>query len=464
MFKTRRKRSYGSYYNYRKKQGKFPLLWIILGIPLGLIILEILSGFLLELTGEKSTSGSQEKNDLTTGYRPIYLTQEQKPIQGLPGSGQLSLKSNLNLGYQIVPGQKNQFFQINGQGFRDKENVPLAKPKDEIRIFILGNSTAFGQGIANNDATISYQLQALLNQRVAQQRQNPSKYRPDIFPFFKPDRVKLLTLPPKIRQGKYRVINAAVPGYISGNSLAQFALEILPYQPDVIIVLDGYMDLMTPSEKQSVGIPKQDEFLENARAHFSSYLNQSFSQWLEGRALSRAVDQLLDGEKAKAETNTLLSQPEGNSLDHYLPENKEELQKRIGRYQENYQQMGKIAGSMGIPILLAIQPEITGIPTNKMTAEEGKIKEQLDKKYQENIPKAYSSLTQSAQQLEKRFPKKVKVLNFYDWNKNPGQPMFTDAIHLTAEGNKAIANQMYNAITSLEKIQIIPQNFYIKEG
>ena len=396
MFKNRRKRNYNSYYNTRKKSNNFLLLWIILGIPLGIILLEILSSFFLYFTNnEVSPAESQGKPSLVKAYKLKYLTQDKKPVQGLASQGDLLVESNLGVGYQLVGGQKNQFFQINDQGFRDKDPVPLAKAKDEIRIFILGNSTAFGQGSPNNEGVISHQLETLLNQRVSQQQKNLTKYRPDIFPFFKPDRVELLTLPAKIRQGKYRVINAAVPGYISGNELAQFALEILPYQPDVIIVLGGYMDLVSSSEKQTSGIPKQDYFLHDAQGHFTSYLNQSFSQWLQERALYKTIAHFFWQQKV-AET-TLLSTPENKSLDKYLPDNKEELQKRIKRYESNYQQMGKLASSMGIPLVLAIQPEITGIPVNKLAAEEQKIRNDLGKKYLENMPKAYSSLIQSAQ-------------------------------------------------------------------
>jgi hypothetical protein len=459
MFKNRRKHNYNRYYG-RRNSNKFLLVWIILGIPLGIILLEILSGLFLDLTNnEANKSGSQGEASLARAYQLKYLTQDEKPIQGLAGFGELLVKSNLGVGYQLVGGQKKQFFQINDQGFRDKDPVSLAKAKDEIRIFILGNSTAFGQGSKNNEGVISHQLETLLNQRVAQQQKNPTKYRPDIFPFFEPNRVKLLTLPAKIRQGKYRVINAAVPGYISGNELAQLTLEILPYQPDIIIVLDGYMDLVSSSEKQANSIPQQDYFLQDAQGHFTSYLNQSFSQWLQERALYKTIAHFFWQQKGTLTETTLLSTP----LDKYLPANKEELQKRVKRYESNYQQMVKLASSMGIPLVLVIQPEITGIPDDKLAAEERKIRDNLGKKYLESMPKAYGSLIQSAKQLEKKFPTKVKVLNFYNWNENIKQPIFNDAIHLTEQGNKAIASQMYNAITSLEEIHIIPDNFYIKE-
>lgn len=464
MFRTKRKRSYNNYYRKPKKNNKFFLLWLILGIPVGIILLEILSGFFLSLNKNLiPSSDSQKESSLARAYQLKYLTQEEKPIQGLGGSGELLVKSNLGVGYQIVGNQKTQFFQINEQGFRDKLPLPLTKPKDEIRIFILGNSTAFGQGTTKNDAVISYQLQTLLNQRVSQQQKTPDKYRPDIFPFFKPDRVKLLTMPAKIRTGKYRVINAAVPGYNSGNSLAQFALEILPYQPDLIIVLDGYIDLLVSSQKNGTTIPKQEYFLSDATGHFNSYLNLAFAQWLHERNLSKTVTHFLPQQKMSVVETTLLSLPEKKSLDAYIPDKKEELQKRVNRYLTNYQQMGKLASSMGIPLMLAIQPEITGIPANKLSPQEQTIKEELGKKYQENMPKAYNSLIQSAQTLEKKFPKKVKMLNFYNWNENVKEPVFTDAIHLTEQGNKAIAIQLYNTITSLEKIQIIPENFYLKE-
>ena len=68
--------------------------------------------------------------------------------------------SSLSVGYELVGDRTSKFWQINPQGFRDRAPVPLVKPKDEIRIFLLGNSTAFGYGNIDNAATISAQLEA----------------------------------------------------------------------------------------------------------------------------------------------------------------------------------------------------------------------------------------------------------------------------------------------------------------
>ena len=195
--------------------------------------------------------------------------------------------------YQLQPSQKSEFWVINEQGFRDDEALPLAKPKGEIRIFLLGSSLAFGGGVKNNSETIAHQLESLFKQRVAAQKKSPEKYRPDVFPFFKPSREKLFKLPPKIRSGNYRVINAAVPGYTSGNQLAQYALNLFRYQPDILIILDGYEDLMLSSDRQQADIPYLSQLLEKPNPAlatiFSSFLARAMEQFRVSAAIPGSI-------------------------------------------------------------------------------------------------------------------------------------------------------------------------------
>jgi lysophospholipase L1-like esterase len=452
-FRRRRKFNYSNPYSRKSKRyPKFSLLWLIVAVPIFLILLELLAWGLLSITGKGGNLAEQSSN--LNAYRLKFLTESQKPIEGLGGNGKLLVQRSPSLGYQLVAQQKSQFFQINDQGFRDKNSLPLAKPKNEIRIFILGGSTAFGQGIGKNEGTISYQIQTRLQQQVQDQKRNPAKYRPDVFPFFKPERQKLFALRPKILDKKYRVINAAVPGYTSGNELAQLALQILPYQPDFIVVLDGYGDLMLSSRESMADIPKIDQFLQNASGHFQSYFNQAFSQWLGNTSLVTAF-------------KTFILKPQPSLMESVvtasLPKDEAELKLRVSRYRKNQQKLIQFSSALGIPVVLAIQPEITGISRDKLSKSDRAIREKLSKDYQEKMPQAYQQLIQASQQLEKSFPNKVKVLNLYNLPVKLANPNFSDPIHLTEKANTAIAEQLYQAIINWRKIQIIPQNFDLKD-
>ena len=80
----------------------------------------------------------------------------------------------------------------------------------------------------------------------------------------------------------------------------------------------------------------------------------------------------------------------------------------------------------------------------------------------EEFPKAYGEFVKATQQLANIYPKNVKVVNFYNSNGAFPTPMFSDTVHLTDKANTVLAEKLYHAITAWEKIQIVPQNFYLK--
>ncbi|NJP20138.1 MAG: SGNH/GDSL hydrolase family protein [Hydrococcus sp. CRU_1_1] len=460
-----RRKSYSyygnSYYGKPKRQPKKLLLWLIISVPVAIASLELLARAYVGIMGKSEEMGSL--SPLTKAYNLKFLTKSDKPVEGIDHLGSLAVKRSDAVGYQLVGNQKNQFLQINQQGFRDKDALPIAKPKNEIRIFILGGSTAFGQWNQNNEQTIAAQLETLLQQRVAQQKRNPDKYRPDVFPFFVPSREKLVGLAPKIREGQYRVINAAVPGYTSGNQLAQLALQILPYQPDAIVVLDGYADLMLPSSKTQQEIPHIDEFLGDASAHLRASIGQSVEQLSKSFYLINTVNSLIFKSEPNIAQKSLAVNPDNKSLAQSLPSDEAELNRRKERYQENQKQLISLSTKVGIPVILTLQPEITSRPLEQLSSQEKAIREQLGQDYTQKMPKAYEKFVQVNQQLAKTFPNNVKVLNLYQLDRNFPIPTFSDAIHLSDKANAAIAQKLYQSITNFEKMQIIPQNYYLKE-
>ncbi|MCU0534937.1 MAG: SGNH/GDSL hydrolase family protein [Hydrococcus sp. Prado102] len=458
-----RRKSYSyygnSYYGKPKRQPKKLLLWLIISVPVAIASLELLARAYVSIMG-KSDEGVL--SGLVNAYSLKFLTKNERPVEGVDNLGSLAVERNSSVGYQLI-GQKNQFLQINPQGFRDQESLPIVKPKNEIRIFILGGSTAFGQWNQKNEQTIAERLETLLQQRVAQQKRNPDKYRPDIFPFFVPSREKLVGLAPKIREGQYRVINAAVPGYASGNQLAQLALQILPYQPDAIVVLDGYADLMLSSSETQQEVPRVDEFLGDASAHFRASIGQSIEQLSKSSYLINTVHSFVSKSEPNITQKSLVVNPNNKSLAQSLPSDAAELTRRRERYQENQKQLINLSTKAGIPVILALQPEITGRPPEQLSPQEKAIREQLGQDYTQKMPKAYEKFVQANQQLAKTFPNNIKVLNFYQLDKSFPTPTFSDAIHLSDKANAALAQKLYQSITSFEKMQIIPQNYYLKE-
>ena len=464
MFKSSRspQKNYASNLDYTYKKAKRtqkPSFWLmILAVPALILLLELCARLYLSIVGGNSVNISP----LTQAYQLKFLTENQRPIKGLTSSGKLIVNRSLTNTYQLKPSQKSEFWVINEQGFRDDDTLTLAKPKGEIRIFLLGSSLAFGGGLTNNSETIPHQLESLLKQRVAAQKQSPEKYRPDVFPFYKPSREKLFKLPAKLRSGNYRVINAAIPGYTSGNQLAQYALKLFRYQPDVLIVLDGYEDLMLSSDRQQADIPYLSQLLENPAQHWQQSLNQSLlAQW-NGLGLVRLSQAQLaaDNQSNHRELPLNISQ---KPLDAHLAKDEDELNQRISRYQNNYEQLIRLAAAANVPLIITLQPEITGLAVNKLSPEDRKIQQELGKKYLAQMPNHYQQLLDAHQQLGKRYPANVKAVSLYSLQAPKSATTFVDAIHLTKDGNQALTRALYEQIITWPKMQVIPENFYLKD-
>ncbi|MGL5077680.1 MAG: SGNH/GDSL hydrolase family protein, partial [Waterburya sp.] len=252
--KTKERRIFST--NRRRSRRRVSGFWAIASVALFLLILELLTRIFIDISGDRSKfAQTQTKPDITEAYRLNFIAQDAQAQPTAEDKKLLWAKPRVSVGYQLVDNQKTEYWQINEQGFRDRDPLPLVKPANEIRIFLLGGSTAFGYGTSSNKTTISEYLEQRLQQRLQQQQASPELYQSEILPEkpnISPDakkekQEKPKSISTKIKSGQYRVINAAVPGYASGNELAQLALEVLKYKPDLIVVLNGYEDLMLPS-------------------------------------------------------------------------------------------------------------------------------------------------------------------------------------------------------------------------
>ena len=444
--------------NRRRRNRRFSWLWTVASVGLFLLTLELLTRIFIDLSGDRSQFARAEvKSDPIGAYQLEFV-----PFRGTypnKDRGSLLAKRELSVGYSLVGDRQSKLWQINEQGFRDREAVPLQKPKGEIRIFLLGNSTAFGYGSPNNSSTIAAQLESRLQQRLKQQQASPQEYQPDVLPYDKTERQKYLAKPSRIKSGNYRIINAAVPGYASGNELAQLALQILKYKPDLIVVLDGYQDLLLPSDRQATEAPEievaQDERLESLGAYLDRAIepiqNNSYLVQIAAKQWNKSHQ-----EDEDSQVDFVLDESTSNLVKH-LPQTEPELQARVDRYVEHQKQMLDLSAAAQVPLLVAIQPEITGRNPSQLTATEGKIATELGRTYIEQVRQSYPVLIQASKRLAKAYPNNMKVLDLYKLTNKYPSPSFIDAIHLNKVANTKVAEQLYYGIASLPKMQITPQ-------
>lgn len=111
---------------------------------------------------------------------------------------------------EIFPNQHYNTININEYGFRGK-SISIEKPVDVFRIFIVGGSTVFGVGSSSDNSTISGYLQELYDDSNT--------------------------------DFKVEVINAGIPNAYSSDELYIINNKLLKFNPDLIIVYDGWNDI-----------------------------------------------------------------------------------------------------------------------------------------------------------------------------------------------------------------------------
>ena len=458
MFKSKPRGHYMFGKRKPKPRRNWTWLWFLVSAVLSLLVLELLTRIYIDLSGKREEFAQAiSEPDIAESYQLKFLDQKGNLLEGISNTGNLIAQQRLSVGYQLVKNQENTYWQINEQGFRDRDALPITKPEDEVRIFILGGSTAFGYGSTSNETAIAEQLEARLQQRLQQQQQTPQLYKPDVLPEDPELRAEALKRTSKLKSGKYRVINAAVPGYASGNQLAQLALQVLPYKPDLVIVLDGYEDLILSSEETAAQVPQFNEKFDTRSDYVKASTNKLLKPLEDKSYLVKVLqDTVLQVEVPESKTDLLLN-TNGQQLALSFPDDPEELQRRVDRYFQNHKQMVTLSTGSGASVIFATQPEITGRKPSKLTPTEGEITTQLGRTYIKRVKDTYPRFVGVNNYLVKIFPKNVKALNLYNLSDKYPSPSFIDAIHLTEPANEMVAEQLYYAIASFSKMQVVPR-------
>ncbi|MGB3312291.1 MAG: hypothetical protein WBA86_21275 [Nodosilinea sp.] len=451
-----------SSYQYKRKSSRRRLRWalfllLLIGIPVGI---ELLTRLLTQATGTSDRFTTSQTSDVIDAYHLRFVSRDGQPYAGLPEGGELNAVRDPLLGYRLVGNQQSSFWQINDSGFRDTEAVPGPKPAGEIRIFVLGGSTAFGQLSSNNQTTFASKLETRLNNQVAQQRANPNQFQPSALPFRADQVQEALALPPRIRDGQYRVVNAAVPGYASGNELATLTQRVAAYNPDFVVVMGGYADLMLPSADRGSDVPGLEQFLTGDSQSLGAQLSQQAHDWFNQLYVVQGIQRYgLQRQQAAprlAEPLNLYSPTVEATLSDRLPADQAELDQRIERYGRHVRQMVSWASANQKRLIIGIEPEISTRQQEALTPEETEILAELDSAYLEQMRTGFAGLATVANQASQQSAN-AQVLNFYPIYENFAGQAFQSPAGLTDEAYTLIADRLYGAIASQVALQ--PQPF-----
>jgi lysophospholipase L1-like esterase len=455
--KPRRQTSIFSNARDRARYGRrqaLPAPWLIAAFPVALLAVELLLRVGVGIAGKGAEFNAyQGEPPIATAYRFKPFTSEQKPVQGVPGYGGLAVQANPLTGYQLMPKQENAALQINAQGLRSAEDIPIAKPTGEVRILVIGGSTAFGSLASNNQTTFAHQLETRLNQQVKEQKSNTTKYRPDVLPFFADEMEKVLKLPPKIADARYRVINAAVPGYLSSNTLADYTTRLQAYQPNVVVLMDGYADLL--SGANAAQLPT-DQLAAHPVAHLGGSLREGFQGLFNHLYITKALRYWVLKPEPKLEQLVNPLSPDGKNLTDQLSADANGLTPRIDRYQQNLKQLAILTQSTKTPFVVALSPELHQREAAKQTPAEKQRLAALGNTYQERVKTGYGALDRAVQSVKAKHSNLIIVPLTKTLNQVEGD-VFQDTVHLTDKAQSAVSDRLYQTIAPM--LQVKPKPF-----
>ncbi|AFY68462.1 lipolytic protein G-D-S-L family [Thalassoporum mexicanum PCC 7367] len=436
--------SFGSYRSKPRAWLRNILLFILIGIPLLLVVAEFATRGIVNMTGMAEQLGAVQDINIAQAYELKLEDEDGNPYPGLEESyrsGQLRVRFSPIMGYQLVPDQSNDYWQINPQGFRDRQPISIEKPANETRIFVLGNSTAFGQMAESNNELWANRIEELMARRLQEQANAPEKFKPLEMPYFADEVAKMEALPPRIKEGTYRVITAAVPGYTSGNELSLLVHQVMAYAPDCVVVVDGYEDLRLPSDRVARELGNVEELLQDPSAHNNLHLSRRFDNFLNSYYLVKVYRHWF-GQKTSAAKPFQASQ---------LAADADELNARLDRYRYNLKQIARI--TRDISTVVIVQPEITG-KENALTPPESQVLEALGSEYRDRAKTSFDWIY--AGEFSKELPN-TRMTSFYDLYSDFNEQAFYDPIHLTPAAQEVIARRIYDILADIFAIAPTPR-------
>jgi hypothetical protein len=343
-------------------------------------------------------------------------------------------------GYEPTPGFAavrntrlgNSFEYINDESFKDFENVPAEKPRDEYRVIVTGGSVIYGRGpVPPADAICDYYEVTFrwTIPHIIQELMNAD-----------------LEIRQKIDGKKVRVINAGVAGFVYQNNLMRYLAKLRLYQPDLVIALDG------ANEVHTVARPLKDwnyftegpyfevtsEVMDMGPKGLLNYVtlwlkrNTYFFTWL---AMSKG-----EGPGILMENRGFAAHPQDPT-----PEMMEYLKKNIGQVADVMAIYHTTLLSDRVPHVFALQPMFRNCKKERTP-----IEQEIEKVTgMEKIGFYDSRMTYD--EFVNRVKKRAKDVNFevvdltsiFD---NTKEWVFTDWCHLTNGANYVMAKALVNEV------------------
>jgi lysophospholipase L1-like esterase len=317
------------------------------------------------------------------------------------------------VGNNVVANDLGYFYISNDQGFMSTGDLhfhyDVKKPPQVFRIIVLGGSTVFGQGVILPEDNLPAQIKQVLLQS-------------------RPER-------------QFEVINAGVGGYFSGQELLYLVSELTAYEPDLVIVYDGWNDYSNNNDTiakygaLSGSLRTPSQFLLADRLMQSYTVKGSFSHLISNMLARNKILRrfwILAQHAPK--------QPPPRYLE-YFPES-------VLFYRRNLELMLSASRSGHFKIGFFLQP-IVGVGDKEVTSPWLSSVPDLSRRrlFYKDARKMFVSLQHNYEQ--------ASLIGVSDLSQvlQKNQSAYTDTGHLNAEGNKIVANRI---VDELMKKHLIP--------
>ncbi len=307
----------------------------------------------------------------------------------------------------------------------------------EFRVLLLGGSTAWGDGVAENSLRLPRRLQYHLSRML---REGPL---PGI------DRIT--------------VINGASPGYQTRQNAAVL-WSFLKYEPDLVVTLDGYNDLGRTVENRIFGQPPDFPGatwyvlarLHSPRLRLGLWLQEDAPGWWLYRHsvfsrlwINLAISRLIGSGATRETLEMTLSAAKRVTFPRY----REWYLKGAAGYEDNLEAMADLARARDIRFLTVLQPYL-GYPGPPTPQQVGYWREvggfEPDQISIEQWIPVYDLLRQSGERLRSRG---INWINGSGIFGAEDVSVMVDMMHFNAEGQDRLARFMAERIMEDMRIQ-----------
>jgi lysophospholipase L1-like esterase len=281
---------------------------------------------------------------------------------------------------QSVPNQHFITMNINNEGFRGPE-ILKDKPEDTYRIFVVGGSTTFSIRVLSDQDTIPGHLQRNL------------------------DELKL--------DKKIEVINGGIDAQTSNDELQLITKKIVDYDPDLIIVYDGFNDI--------VNVPGKTKNRAN-----DDLFTKTWKQYLTFYDTPFIIGGII--ESIKNPVNSLVLNTEW------------EEKTRI--WKQNMISICELGNTKGFDTMIVLQPFL-GTGNKKLSEFETQTYENW---WQDRLSKGYQLFAEQLDDLANYCTITADFRNAYD---NVNGSVYFDFAHVGSESNSIVAKKIDELVLPL---------------